>query len=159
MDILLELARPAPRHRTDTSVKPFAIDAPVASPPVKIPTTLKKAHSRPINVSVHPFSDYTSRNSAHSRSSSTNHIVQPFTDDRPPDSHLTSTTKFKIGTATTPGPLVSVSELKGHIALLHAFSELKKTVEASDINPFLKTPSQSLHDAKWTWFVGIAVER
>lgn len=164
VDFLRELALPTIRHRNyDTSVEPFARDASALTPHSKIPHTLKKSRSQRINVAVHPFSDYTRRSSLQSQVSSTTLTVRPFTDDRPPDefayAYLAPTTAFKIGKLTTQGPLVNITELKGHAELLYAFAGLKKSVEASDITPFLRTPSQSLQSAKWTWFVGLAVER
>ncbi|KAF8076953.1 hypothetical protein FPV67DRAFT_1473294 [Lyophyllum atratum] len=74
------------------------------------------------------------------------------------DPHAASTT-FPIGSQTTE-PLVFVSEVRGHLALLHAFATLRWQVDAYDITaqwavPFVPQDT----DMKWAWFVGLAVER
>ena len=41
----------------------------------------------------------------------------------------TAPTQFNIGVRRTSESLVNIYQLKGHLALLHAFAELKKQVE------------------------------
>lgn len=65
-------------------------------------------------------------------------------------------TRFTIGGLTTVEPLVSIAQTKGHLALLRAFAELKAQIEAYDTSALHKLTSA---DAKWAWFVGLAVER
>jgi hypothetical protein len=74
--------------------------------------------------------------------------------DAPPA--YSSPTAFVIGIHTTK-PFISAPQIKDHLALLHAFAELKIKVEGiSDLGvPHL--PSDK--DRRWAWFVGIAVER
>ncbi|KAJ2921925.1 hypothetical protein H1R20_g15172, partial [Candolleomyces eurysporus] len=66
-------------------------------------------------------------------------------------------TRFKIGVVFTDGLLVNIDQIKGHLALLNAFANLKAEVE--------DLPSGSIHDMpgdrerKWAWFVGLAAER
>lgn len=69
---------------------------------------------------------------------------------------------YTIGPYRT-APLLTPSQLKGHLALLGAFSELKTTVEDlknptdSESKRFPFLPAKK--ERKWTWFVGLAVER
>ncbi|KAF7305224.1 hypothetical protein MKEN_01237600 [Mycena kentingensis (nom. inval.)] len=68
-------------------------------------------------------------------------------------------TSFTIGAQTTH-PFVQVSQLKNHLALLHAFAELKLKVEALAPSPdmsILHLPENK--ERRWTVFVGMAVER
>jgi len=77
-------------------------------------------------------------------------------DPSPPS--YTPPTKFTIGKQTTLEPLVGIVQIKSHLALLHAFAELKKRVEGVDLARLPPhVPEQS--DRRWTWFVGLAVER
>ncbi|TEB32128.1 hypothetical protein FA13DRAFT_285160 [Coprinellus micaceus] len=64
--------------------------------------------------------------------------------------------KFSVGGKLTDGPLVDIRSIKGHLALLSAFAELKEQVEgkAFDI-PYVPEDKE----AKWAWFVGMAAER
>lgn len=64
--------------------------------------------------------------------------------------------RFTIGESTTLEPLVSIQQIKGHLALLRAFAELKTQIENYDTS---KVHKLSDADAKWAWFVGLAVER
>lgn len=65
-------------------------------------------------------------------------------------------TRFTIGGAVTSEPLVSIQQIKGHLALLRQFAELKAQIQA-----YSTAGMNNLEDAdaKWAWFVGLAVER
>ncbi|KIM42769.1 hypothetical protein M413DRAFT_38911, partial [Hebeloma cylindrosporum] len=56
----------------------------------------------------------------------------------------------------TTEPLVRIVEVKGHLALLHAFSELKNQVNVLEV-PVPHVPADN--ERKWAWFVALAVER
>jgi len=73
-----------------------------------------------------------------------------------PPPNYTPPTKFTIGSSTTTQPLVRIVEVKGHLALLHAFSELKNQVDALKV-PVPHVPADK--ERKWAWFVALAVER
>jgi hypothetical protein len=68
---------------------------------------------------------------------------------------------FAIGTKRTSAALVDSAQLKGHLALLHAFAELRKQVDGLDKHA--QTEHQVLipddKERRWAWFVGLAVER
>ncbi|KAF6750994.1 hypothetical protein DFP72DRAFT_817051 [Ephemerocybe angulata] len=69
-------------------------------------------------------------------------------------------TSFTIGGRQTIKILVDVPEIKGHLALLHAFDALKREVRGwepetqggLETMPFDK-------EKRWAWFVGLAAER
>jgi hypothetical protein len=63
---------------------------------------------------------------------------------------------FTIGGRTTK-PFVNVSQIKDHLALLHAFAELKISVEGITTTEILHLPPDK--ERRWAWFVGLAVER
>ncbi|KAJ2936089.1 hypothetical protein H1R20_g1003, partial [Candolleomyces eurysporus] len=65
-------------------------------------------------------------------------------------------TKFKIGGVFTEGLLVNIEQIKGHLALLNAFSNLKNEVEGLTVD--IKFMPKDL-EKRWAWFVGLAVER
>ena len=65
-------------------------------------------------------------------------------------------TKFKIGRVFTNGLLVNVDQIKGHLALLEAFSNLKTQVDGLTLG-IPKMPDDL--EKRWVWFVGLAVER
>jgi len=73
-----------------------------------------------------------------------------------PPPNYTPPTKFAIGSSTTTQPLVRIVEVKGHLALLHAFAELKNQVDALEV-PVPHVPKDK--ERKWAWFVALAVER
>jgi hypothetical protein len=83
--------------------------------------------------------------------------VQVSTGLLPPS--YTPPTQFRIGNSTTPKPLVGIPEVKGHLALLHAFAELKTQVNAIPTSSSFFSNGSSYPDAKWAWFVGLAAER
>lgn len=68
----------------------------------------------------------------------------------------TAPSTFSIGDTVTE-PLVGLPEIKGHLALLHAFAELKKQVGSADTSNVSYVPENK--EQKWAWFVGLAVER
>ena len=54
---------------------------------------------------------------------------------------------------------MKISEIKGHLALLHAFAELKKQVDGDEATVQV-VPNVTLdRERRWGWFVGVAVER
>ncbi|KAJ2912590.1 hypothetical protein MD484_g7831, partial [Candolleomyces efflorescens] len=66
-------------------------------------------------------------------------------------------TKFKIGAFFTDGLLVNIEQIKGHLALLHAFSNLKVEVENLPSGSIVNMPGN--REQRWAWFVGLAAER
>ncbi|TFK20552.1 hypothetical protein FA15DRAFT_708011, partial [Coprinopsis marcescibilis] len=65
-------------------------------------------------------------------------------------------TKFVIGGVPTDSLLITAPEIKGHLALLNAFAELKKNVHAwPDSIPNMPPDEEK----RWGWFVNMAVER
>ncbi|TFK20550.1 hypothetical protein FA15DRAFT_720164, partial [Coprinopsis marcescibilis] len=65
-------------------------------------------------------------------------------------------TKFVIGRVQTDGLLVTIPQVKGHLAMLNAFAELKDDVNAWPDN----IPNMPFNSKKrWAWFVNMAVER
>ncbi|KAF8185116.1 hypothetical protein BJ912DRAFT_1060663 [Pholiota molesta] len=81
--------------------------------------------------------------------------VDPQAQDELPPTY-TPPTNFKIGIRTTAEPLVSIQQIKGHLALLNAFSELRNSIEGAEISvPRVANDKEG----KWAWFVGLAVER
>lgn len=69
-------------------------------------------------------------------------------------------TTFPIGRQRA-APLINSIQLKGHLTLLGAFAALHAQIEALDsassVNIQLLVPEDK--DKRWTWFVGLAVER
>ena len=80
--------------------------------------------------------------------------VQKVEEDPPPNYNVP--TQFAIGNSLTDAPLVSIQEIKTHLSLLHAFAELKNSVDAVQ-GPILGI--QLNKEQRWAWFVGCAVER
>ncbi|KAJ7683221.1 hypothetical protein B0H17DRAFT_1074432 [Mycena rosella] len=60
---------------------------------------------------------------------------------------------------SAPGtkPLVSIPQIKNHLALLHAFAELKLKVEDMAELGISHLPSDQ--EPRWAWFIGLSVER
>jgi len=80
-------------------------------------------------------------------------------DNQLPPPNYTVPTSFKIGQSRTSESLVKISEIKGHLALLHAFAELKKQVDGDEATVQV-APNVTLdRERRWGWFVGVAVER
>ena len=74
--------------------------------------------------------------------------------DAPPG--YTFPSKFSVGGKLTEGPLVDIPSIKGHLALLRAFADLKEQVEGTAFEiPYVPEDGE----AKWAWFVGMAAER
>ncbi|KAK6993012.1 hypothetical protein R3P38DRAFT_2738590, partial [Favolaschia claudopus] len=63
---------------------------------------------------------------------------------------------FPIGRCAVD-PFVTVAQIKGHLALLHAFADLKTSVEANNFAEVPHVPTEK--EQRWAWFVGLAVER
>lgn len=76
------------------------------------------------------------------------------TQSQPPE--YTFPTRFEIGGRLTHDLLVDIPQIKGHLALLNVFADLKKEVEECDI-PIPDMPFDK--ERRWAWFVGLAVER
>ena len=68
---------------------------------------------------------------------------------------------YRIGRSTFPDPLVSIPQVKAHLSLLRAFKALRTTVEEPDATVLGLTGvvKELPKDKRWTWFVGLAVER
>ena len=66
-------------------------------------------------------------------------------------------TNFSIGSQLTE-PLVNISQIKAHLALLHAFAELKNEVEGLQEEGTIVQMPVDL-ERRWPWFVGLAVQR
>ena len=81
-----------------------------------------------------------------------NNVESP---DVPPPTY-TAPTQFNIGARRTSEPLVNISQLKGHLALLHAFAELKRQVEGLQ-ERIPEMPADL--ERRWAWFIALAVER
>jgi hypothetical protein len=74
----------------------------------------------------------------------------------PPPTY-TAPTQFNIGSHLTPEPLVNISQIKAHLALLHAFTEFKKEVEGLQEGTIPHMPADL--ERRWAWFVALAVQR
>jgi hypothetical protein len=70
---------------------------------------------------------------------------------------------FQIGVLHTRNPLITPDQLKGHLALLRSFWALRVSVEGSEqVKVDGRIPDWALKfdkEARWAWFVGLAVER
>ncbi|KAJ7048381.1 hypothetical protein C8F01DRAFT_1282707 [Mycena amicta] len=68
---------------------------------------------------------------------------------------------FRVGGKQTPKPFVDVAQLKDHLALLHAFAELRIRVEGTSSEELGVEyfPPADEKERRWTVFVGFAVER
>ena len=80
----------------------------------------------------------------------------PSTDPGPPPTY-TAPTRFSIGSQLTPEPLVNISQIKAHLALLHAFAEFKKEVEGLQEGAIPQMPVDL--ERRWAWFIALAVQR
>jgi len=105
--------------------------------------------------------------SSHEAEASSSNAPNTFTQrrPRPADSDNTSSSTaaapetYPIGKTRTQ-PLVFISEVRGHLALLRAFAALRAQIDACDVNtehavPFMPED----RERRWAWFVGLAVER
>ncbi|RDB14774.1 hypothetical protein Hypma_016304 [Hypsizygus marmoreus] len=85
--------------------------------------------------------------------------VQASNSNAPPPSYAFPVT-FSIGQERTNGPLINRSQIKGHLALLHAFYRLRTDIDALDARAKTRLPFMpDDKDRRWAWFVGLAVER
>ena len=66
---------------------------------------------------------------------------------------------FTIGAHSTPSPLVQISQVKGHLALLRAFAELRAKVESTSPEEWGVSNVPPDQERRWNWFVALAVER
>jgi hypothetical protein len=75
---------------------------------------------------------------------------------RKPDYDFPAT--FTVGSRPTE-PFVEPAQLKGHLGLLNKFAALRTQVDqlGIDDNKLIQMPEDK--DMRWTWFVGLAVER
>uniref|UniRef100_A0A8H8CLD4 Uncharacterized protein n=1 Tax=Psilocybe cubensis TaxID=181762 RepID=A0A8H8CLD4_PSICU len=103
-----------------------------------------------------PYINNTSTPTANVNANVTNHNTSPN-----PNSNVTNY-NYVIGNTPLTDPLVKLSHVKGHLVLLRSFSELKAKVEGFDFGR-LWVPRHQDEDKerkwKWTFFVGLAVER
>ncbi|GLB34355.1 putative glycine-rich domain-containing protein-like [Lyophyllum shimeji] len=80
-------------------------------------------------------------------------------DDRPDAPDASAPITYPVGKARTQ-PLVFVSEVRGHLALLRAFAALRAQIDAYDPSTEFAPPFMpDDQDRRWAWFVGLAVER
>ncbi|KAJ3489796.1 hypothetical protein NLJ89_g11494 [Agrocybe chaxingu] len=64
--------------------------------------------------------------------------------------------KYTIGDGRTTKPLVTLLEIKGHLAILHLFAVMRLRIESLEVSvPHMPLDSER----RWGWFVGLAVER
>lgn len=74
--------------------------------------------------------------------------------DQPPQ--YTFPTSFRIDGKQTEGVFVTLPQVKGHLALLNAFANLKRDVAGcQDTIPNMPTDAEK----RWAWFVNLAAER
>lgn len=68
---------------------------------------------------------------------------------------------YRIGDKALKRSFVSISQIKAHLALLRAFKKLRTTVQESDAKSLNLPPvvKELTEEKRWTWFVGLAVER
>lgn len=55
--------------------------------------------------------------------------------------------------------LIQPQQLRGHLSMLHAFHNLRVTVESDDVSRFPTDVRAMEPEKRWGWFVNIAVER
>lgn len=72
-----------------------------------------------------------------------------------------SQSQFHVGKAVTLVPFVTPSQLKIHLGLLRAFRELKLRVQdnADIANTFPPLAGALDSEARWVWFLELALER
>ena len=87
-------------------------------------------------------------------------ITSGVPNNAPPPSH-TFPTSFTIGGTPTDSLLVNIPQVQGHLALLHAFAQLRTEIEVSEVSlTGAKIPDMPADKEKrWAWFVALAVER
>ncbi|KAJ6565016.1 hypothetical protein DFH09DRAFT_919796 [Mycena vulgaris] len=106
-----------------------------------------------------PPPPYPSRDAPPDASSSAASALRPALDATPPEAPPTYTfpKSFTVGGRYTAAPFVNTHQLKDHLVLLHAFAELKNEVEGLGDGQIRHMPADKAR--RWTWFVGLAVER
>lgn len=66
---------------------------------------------------------------------------------------------FRIGSKQTAGPLVTTTQLHGHLGLLQQFWDLRQAVENGK-DARIPELAQALEpELRWAWFVALAVDR
>ena len=75
----------------------------------------------------------------------------------PPQPTYKALTQFSIGSQLTPEPLLNISQIKAHLALLHSFAEFRKEVEGLLEGTISHMPTDL--ERRWAWFVSLAVQR
>lgn len=72
-----------------------------------------------------------------------------------------SQSQFRVGKAVTLVPFVTPSQLRVHFGLLRAFGELKLKVQANtDVGNVFPPLAEALDpEARWVWFLELALER
>ncbi|OJA15205.1 hypothetical protein AZE42_10552 [Rhizopogon vesiculosus] len=66
---------------------------------------------------------------------------------------------FIIGSQRTPGPLVSIAQVKGHLRLLRVFHNLRVIVEECKDRRIPAFAAQMDRDSRWVWFITLAINR
>jgi hypothetical protein len=72
-----------------------------------------------------------------------------------------SQSQFRVGRGVTTAPFVTPSQLKVHLGLLKAFRELRlKVQDNSDVSDAFPPLAGALDpEARWVWFLELALER
>lgn len=78
---------------------------------------------------------------------------------RTPASNTPARPTYVVGAQRAPRPLVSPEHVKGHLRLLKTFYNLRTTVEECKDRRIPEYAMQMDKDARWRWFVHLAVER
>lgn len=83
-------------------------------------------------------------------------IVPPYD---PPE--YISQSQFRVGKGVTTAPFVTPSQLKAHLGLLRAFRDLKLKVQdnSNPSNVFPPLAGALDPEARWVWFLELALER
>jgi hypothetical protein len=79
--------------------------------------------------------------------------LPPTYNSRGGHSAYTAPTQFLIGTHRTDRPLVNIPEIKGLLALLRMFAELKN--EVGGVGPHSAPYIPTETEKRWSWFVGL----
>lgn len=67
--------------------------------------------------------------------------------------------RYQVGPKVLSEPFVNSRQLKAHLSLLHAFFNLRKTVEQGTRLQNVPWIEPLNAEQKWAWFVTLAVER
>ncbi|KIJ93443.1 hypothetical protein K443DRAFT_135047 [Laccaria amethystina LaAM-08-1] len=70
-------------------------------------------------------------------------------------------TSFTIGGTRTDSLLVNIPQVQGHLALLHAFAQLRTEIEVLEVSltDTMISDMPADKEKRWAWFVALAVER